>query len=232
MILLAGLPFQTNLYSPVLIVAAIIAAMIVSFVPILSYPFRLLFTIIHELSHGFVAELTGGHFVKFELSGEGSGVAYTAGGTGCLIKPAGYLGTAFFSAGLILLGGFDNIAAYALGALGGLLILFVLIYGWTSPLALFSGLLLGSSFIGVAGWASQEWSIFSLNFLAVIGGLTAIDDVRILTLLARYRLPIKNDANDMAHLVGCPALFWAALWFLLSLAIIGSAIWLTWFRNE
>jgi hypothetical protein len=158
-------------------------------------------------------------------------VAYTAGGAGCLIKPAGYLGTAFFSAGLILLGGFDTFAPYTLGALGVFLILFVLIYGWASPMALVSGLILGGGFIAVAGWTDTGWSIFFLNFLAIFGGLTAIEDLRLLTWLARFHLPVKNDAADMAQLIGCPALFWATLWFLLSLAILGAAIWLTWFSD-
>jgi hypothetical protein len=159
-------------------------------------------------------------------------MAYTAGGTGCLILPAGYLGTALFSAGLILLGGIENIAPYVLGTLGGFLILFVLFYGRTSTLALLSGLFLGLGFIGVAGWTHEDWSIFCLNFLAISGGLTAISDLRSLTWMTRFRFPIKNDADDMAHTVGCPALFWAVLWFLMSVVILGAAILLTWFRNS
>lgn len=230
--LIAGFNAQNNSSFPLLLAAAIVAAVIVSFVPPLSYPFRLLFTIIHELGHGFMAWLTGGRFVKFELSPNGSGMAYTAGGAGCLILPAGYLGTALFSAGLILLGGLANIAPYVLGALGGFLMLFVLFYGWASPMALISGLVLGLGFIGVAGWTTEAWSIFLLNFLAIFGGLTAIGDLRLLTLVARFRVPIKNDAEDMAQRVGCPALFWASLWFLLSLVILGAAIWLTWFSDR
>lgn len=228
---LAGLYAQSSSTFPLLLAAALGAAVIISLVPFLSYPFRLLFTIIHELSHGFGAWLTGGRFVKLEISADGSGLAYTRGGVGCLILPAGYLGTALFSAGLILLGGINNIASYVVGALGGFLILFVLIFGWSSLVALLSGLVLGLSFIGVAGWTDEGWSIFLLNFLAILGGLTAMHDLRLLTLVARFRFPIKNDADDMAHLVGCPALFWAALWFLMSLVILGGAIWLAWFSK-
>jgi len=43
--------------------------------------------------------------------------------------------------------------------------------------------------------------------------------------------PIKNDADDMAELIGCPALFWAGLWFIMSIVILGAAIWLTWLRD-
>jgi hypothetical protein len=222
---------QNDSNIPLLLGAAVVMAVVLSVVPILSYPFRLLFTIIHELSHGFVAGLTGGRFVRFELSTDGSGVAWIAGGTGCLVLPAGYLGTALFSAGLILLGSVENRAPYILGTLGAFLILFVLFYGWTSPLALLSGLILGLGFIGVAGWTNAMWSVFLLNLLAVRGGLTAIDDLRSLTRVTRWRVPIKNDADDMAELIGCPALFWAGLWFIMSIVILGAAIWLTWLRD-
>jgi hypothetical protein len=232
LIIAAGLYAQSRGNFPMLLAVAIITAVIVNFTPVLSYPFRLLFTIIHELSHGIIARVTGGRFVRFELSRRGSGMAYTAGGTGCLILPAGYLGTALFSAGLILLGGIENIAPYVLGTLGGCLMLFVLIYGSASPPALLSGLFLSLGFIGVAGWTHENWSIFSLNFLAICGGLTAISDLRALTWVTRLGFPVKNDADDMAHLVGCPALFWAILWFLMSLIILGAAIWLTWFSDR
>jgi hypothetical protein len=225
----AGLYAQSNSSFPLLLAAAVGAAVVISLIPILSYPFRLLFTIIHELSHGFMAWLTGGRLVKFAISADGSGVAYTRGGTGCLISPAGYLGTALFSAALILLGGIDDIASYVIGTLGVFLILFVLIFGWSSLVALLSGLVLGLSLIGVAGWTGESWSIFLLNLLAIFGGLTAMHDLRLLTLVAHFHVPIKNDADDMAHLVGCPALFWAGLWFLMSLLILGGAIWLAWF---
>lgn len=67
------------------------------------YPLRLFVSLVHELGHGLAAILTGGSFVKFEVFPNGSGVAYTAGGNSLLIKPAGYLGAAFFGATLLVL---------------------------------------------------------------------------------------------------------------------------------
>jgi hypothetical protein len=229
--LTAGLYAQQE--SDVLLLLGIAAflAVILSVVPILSYPFRLLFTIIHELGHGVAAKLTGGHFVRFEISANGSGMAWVAGGTGCLVIPAGYVGTALFSAGLILLGSVESAAPFILGALGVFLILFVLVYGWASPMALLSGLILGLGFVGVAGWANAMWSIFLLNLLAIRGGLTVVDDLWLLARVTRWRVPLKNDADDMAKRVGCPALFWAGLWFIMSIMILGAAIWLTWLRD-
>lgn len=39
------------------------------------YPFMLIYTFIHEMGHGIMAALLGGHFVKFEMWLDGSGMA-------------------------------------------------------------------------------------------------------------------------------------------------------------
>lgn len=66
-------------------------------------PFRLFVTMIHELGHGLAAELSGGDFLRFEVTSRGAGLAYTRGGSPFVIIQAGYLGTALFGAGLLLL---------------------------------------------------------------------------------------------------------------------------------
>jgi hypothetical protein len=69
----------------------------------LTYPFRLFVTMIHELGHGLAAILTGGDFLRFEVTQYGAGRAYTAGGSRFAIIQSGYLGTALFGAALLLL---------------------------------------------------------------------------------------------------------------------------------
>ena len=69
----------------------------------LTYPFRLFVTMIHELGHGLAAVLTGGDFVRFEVTKYGAGLAYTTGGSRFAIIQAGYLGTALFGAALLYL---------------------------------------------------------------------------------------------------------------------------------
>ena len=70
---------------------------------LLMVPFRLFVTMIHELAHGLAAELTGGDFVRFQVTSHGTGLAYTRGGSPFTILQAGYLGTAIFGAGLLVL---------------------------------------------------------------------------------------------------------------------------------
>ena len=68
-----------------------------------TYPLRLFVTMIHELGHGLSAILTGGEFLRFEVSKRGAGLAYTRGGSRFVVIQAGYLGTAIFGAILLYL---------------------------------------------------------------------------------------------------------------------------------
>jgi hypothetical protein len=69
----------------------------------LMIPFRLFVTMIHELGHGVAAVLTGGHFIEFAVTKRGAGITHTSGGWRFVIIQAGYLGTALFGAGLLIL---------------------------------------------------------------------------------------------------------------------------------
>lgn len=69
---------------------------------VLTYPLRLFVTMIHELSHGLAAVLTGGSFLHFEVTKYGAGLAYTSGGSRFVIIQAGYVGTALFGAFLLI----------------------------------------------------------------------------------------------------------------------------------
>src|SRR5258708_26565700 len=65
------------------------------------YPLRLLVTFVHETGHGLTAALTGGHFLRFVVYPNGSGVATTSGGSAFLVPQMGYLGAALFGAVLL-----------------------------------------------------------------------------------------------------------------------------------
>ncbi len=65
------------------------------------YPLRLFVTFVHEAGHGLTAILTGGRFERFIVYPNGSGLAYTSGGSPFFILQMGYLGAALFGAILL-----------------------------------------------------------------------------------------------------------------------------------
>ena len=222
----------SELHPVVILIFALLVAIILKAVPFLAYPFRLFFTMIHEMGHVFAVRLTGGEVIRFKIERDGSGVASFRGGEGLIITPAGYLGTAVFSAILIMLSGFPDIARLSLGTVAGLFMLLVVLYGHASCLTVTVGLAFGAGLLWVGWNAPTFWSVFLLNLLAILGGLTSLDDLRQLRWGVRYRAWLgRDDASQMAQRVGCSPIFWATVWFLFSVVMIGAAIWLTWFRG-
>jgi hypothetical protein len=227
---------------PIVIVGlAALSALALVLVPglgLLIYPFRLLITIVHELSHGLVALLTGGTFLRFVVFPNGEGVAYTAGGWRLLVIPAGYLGSALFGASLIHLGRSVRWSRAAMAVLGAAVLLLSLRYGlpsiatvqWSSGIiTVVAGLTIGAGFLWVARKATTAWVLFLTNLVAIQAGLTAFSDLfTLVDLSSRLAGAVANDARAMSELTLVPALVWAVLWVVVALALIGAAIWRTW----
>jgi hypothetical protein len=126
-------PQKPNISSPerdlVLALIAFVCALFlwqVQGLYIVTFPFRLFVTMIHELGHGTSAMITGGSFLRFEVTERGAGVAYTSGGSRFVIIQAGYLGASVFGAVLLILANRvsrPGVVAIGLGVLIGLLTL-------------------------------------------------------------------------------------------------------------
>ncbi|MDM8529606.1 M50 family metallopeptidase [Anaerolineales bacterium HSG25] len=224
-----------------------LATMLMMAVPVLNwfnYPFRLLLTMVHELSHGLAAILTGGEFVRFIIESNGAGLAYTAGGLRVIVIPAGYLGAALFGAVLILLGRNHRWSRWAIGLIGGAFFLFGFTYGLSgifaglatgeaggAVLATISGWLFGVIFIAIALKSNPSGIIFWIHFLAIQAALTAFSDIWALIGLTTQGGEVPaNDALSMAELTYIPAIVWAVLWAFMATVFIGGAIWWTWIR--
>lgn len=190
------------------------------------YPFRLFVTFIHEAGHGLAAIFTGGRFLYFEVSANGSGLATTRGGLRAAILPAGYLGAAFFGTGLFYITNrlpYPRVIAFGLGA--GLVAL-SLLYGQTSRIALTVGTAFGVSLWLIGIFAKRYIIVLLLNILALMTALNAVLDMVFLTQDTTSRTPDGRILNDAAAFVQeiapntAPRL-WAGLWAGFSLFMLG-----------
>lgn len=223
-----------------IILYAVLAGACIAWLPWLgplAYPFRLLLTLVHELSHGLAALLTGGAFQRLVVSPDGSGLAYTAGGWRLAVIPAGYLGAAAFAGGLVLVGSSPRAGRWALGALGAFVALASLRYGLPSlfsteagggALAVVTGLALGLAFLAIAARAGAPWVLFTVYLVAIEAGLAALADIWTLIGLSGSGSERATDARAMAEITWVPAIVWACLWALLAAAILVAAIRLAW----
>jgi len=220
-----------------IILAALITAILLPVIPIvnlLDYPFRLLITIVHELGHGVAALITGGGFRNFTIAPDGSGLAYTAGGWRMVIIPAGYLGVAIFSAVLFRLGGNQKTSRWALGIIGGAMLVLSLIFGRPgaasiqavagSVLGMVFGVIFGALFLRLAFKASAELITFFIHFIAVKAALEAFNDIFVVIGLASNP-GIRTDAQSMAELTHIPAIIWGGVWVVFAAVVIGAAVW-------
>ncbi len=141
------------------------------------------------------------------------------GGTGYFLVAEENRGR-WIGTGIALLGGVvslywgsgDNALAMVVGLLSGVILMLV-------------------GYLGLIGYI--EITRFTLNFVAFVVGLNAITDAWFLLKIVRNdRLIVRNDATAMAETVGLTAPFWAGLWILTAIALLGISVWLTFFRQE
>ncbi len=199
----------------------------VSFLGPLLFPLRMLVTFAHEAGHGLAAILTGGDFVRFEIYANGSGVAWTAGGWRWVVLPAGYVGAALSAAVLLVGAHRANRPRRVAGALAVVIGVIGLFFGWSSLLALVSGLLAAAGF-GVLAWkGTTALTVLVMDVVAFLMGWSAVLD-----LMAVIRTPtgtasggILNDAaafGDHVNILG--GRFWGAVWLLIVLLVLGWAV--------
>lgn len=186
------------------------------------WPLRLFVVLLHEVSHGLAAVLTGGRIVSIELSPQEGGLCTTAGGWPFVISSAGYLGSALFGALFLVLGmrGTPRTHRTVTGLLGGALVLLSLVYV-RSAFGLVYGLAAGVLLLGVARWLPEGASSLVLRLLGVTSLLYAPWDI-VSDLILRS-VP-ASDASALARMTGIPAVAWGVLWLAASLVVAWRAV--------
>ncbi len=184
----------------------------------LVYPFRLLGTFVHELSHGMAALLTGGSFQRFTVSADLSGLAWSAGGWRWLVCSAGYVGSAAFGGALLLVAA-RGVPARVILAVFGILLAALCLLFVRNVFGVGTGLLWSAALV-LAGWRLTEpVAAGALTVVALQLILDAFNSLLGLIALSTND-NVRTDALSMADATGVPALLWACAWALTSVAIL------------
>jgi len=122
-----------------LLLAAAISIVLwfVPFAEILSYPFRIFVTFIHEGGHAVAALLTGNSVQSLSVAMNGSGETYTTQGgmfSQMLVSSAGYLGAMGFGALLLILIRRAIAARFVLFGSAALVLLLTTVFGFFKPI--------------------------------------------------------------------------------------------------
>ena len=226
-----------------LLLAAIlsIALWFIPFAEILSYPFRIFVTFIHEGGHALAALATGNSVQSLSVAMNGSGETYTTQGgliSQMIVSSAGYLGAMTYGALLLVL--IRRSVAARLVLVGSAAVVFALttIFGLVKPImagtwgtlnglpfTLLAGVVISASLFAVARFASARVATFLVSFLAVQCVLNALLDLKTVFFLSSpFATTVPTDAVNMYNATGVPALFWSVLWIATSVLILAVAV--------
>jgi Peptidase M50B-like len=205
-----------------LVLGALVALGLVFWDSPLLTPVKLLVVMGHESGHALATLLVGGHVQRVVLSSDQSGACLSALPPGAwptvLVYSSGYVGSALAGAVLLVLAfrfrlARGVLAAYALW-LAAMAVL-VAGSGFTVAFCLGMAVVLAAA----ARWLPLLGVRFLVLFLATFTGLYALFDLRDDLWNAAVRA--HSDAALLAAHTPIPALVWAGLWSLLSMAILG-----------
>ena len=210
-----------------LIAAAItIALWYIPFLNVLSYPFTLFVTFIHEGGHALAALLTGNRVASLSVAMDTSGETYTTYGgifSQILVSSAGYLGAMAYGALLLFLIRRAVAARYVLIGTGALILGLTVIYGLGSLFTILMGFGIAAGLIAIAIYAPPRVATFFLSFLTVQSVLNAFLNLKDLFALS-FVPGAHTDAANMQAATGIPAIFWTLVWIALAVVIISFAM--------
>jgi hypothetical protein len=236
-----GISRDARPQAAVLLTAAVISVVLwfVPFAEILTYPFRIFVTFIHEGGHALAAVLTGNSVASLSVATNASGETYTTNGglfSQVFVSSAGYLGAMAYGALLLVL--IRKAIAARVVLIGSAVLIFGLtvIYGLIKPamsgvvtsslpFTILAGTALAASLIALAKYASARVATFFVSFLAVQCILNALLDLKTVFFLSSPFAPsVPTDAVNMANATHLPAMFWAITWIALAVGILGLAM--------
>jgi hypothetical protein len=203
---------------------------VLSLIPLaglITYPFSIFGTFIHETGHALAALFTFGGVKDIAINSNGSGLTRTNGGWGLLISSAGYLSTTIYGAGLLLLLRRGKFARPAAIGTAVLILLVTLLWGGNLGVWI-AGLGFAGACLAIGLKAGLRFAHFFMSFLAIQSLLNAFYDLRTLMYLSALDPAVPSDAQNMAMATGgwVPAMVWAMGWTFLSLLILGATLWI------
>jgi Peptidase M50B-like len=219
--------------------AITLALWFIPYAEILTYPFRIFVTFIHEGGHALAALLTGNSVESLSVAMNASGETYTTRGgllSQIFVSSAGYVGAMAYGALLLVLIRRAVAARIVLLASAAFILLLTVIFGLWKPLSngmlgrlslftLLAGAAISLGLVWIARHASARVASFFVSFLAVQCILNALSDLKTVFFLSTPLGPsVPTDAVNMANATGVPAIFWAIIWIGVALLILSTAM--------
>jgi Peptidase M50B-like len=202
---------------------------------VLLYPFKLLATWMHELSHAVVMEISRVGFDRMVIYEDSSGIAYAAGVSNRFARPyiaaAGYMGTPLVGGVLLVLTSTPRRARWLLIAMGAALAASALVIIQND----FGQRAIGAmalAFLVLGAAAPAQLRMWAMQFVAAQACVHALLDIRVLfrsVQIINGKAAAMSDAHTMAAATfgstdRWAVWLWASAWLLWSLAVCFVAV--------
>jgi hypothetical protein len=178
-------------------------------------PLKLFVVLVHEISHGMAAVLTGGAIESIRLTADEGGVCLTRGGSRFLTLSAGYLGSLAFGSLLVLVAARSRRDRALVALLGAALVVVTLAFV-RSAFGFGYGVVSGAALLLAAHRLPEAAADVILKMLGTVSCLYAVWDIASDTLL---RDVPGSDAHGLATLTGIPAAVWGLLWVCIAISV-------------
>jgi hypothetical protein len=202
---------------------------------VLLYPFKLLATWLHELSHGITMILTGAGFDEVLIYRDTSGLAYAHyridDSGSAVIAAAGYMGTPLWGALLLVVTPTARAARWAMLVLAALMTLSAILFvGNDFGVWAVSGM--AAAFAVAAIALPPRWRVATAHFVAAQACVNALLDIRVLfrpMQVVNGEIADNSDAHNMAKATFDTAetwavWTWAVVWLVWSLVVLFVAL--------
>ena len=194
------------------IIALIVIITIILWDSIIIYPVKLFVVLLHEISHGIISVLTGGHIVSIQISENLGGQCLTKGGLPFLVASAGYLGSLVFGSAIFISSYDKNYNKWITTFIAVILILFTANY-MNGSVGIILSLLFSLVLILSPRYFNKTFHKYLMKSLGLISSLYVLVDIKEDLLTFEYR---ETDAHLLAKITGINAPLWGLLWFIIS----------------
>ena len=186
------------------------------------YPVKLFVVLLHELSHGLAAALTGGEILSIEVNELIGGFCHYRGGNSLVVASAGYLGSLLWGGVILVVASRTHFSRHLAVVVSAVMVATTILwvrnlFGVYYTLGFGLLLLLFSRYL-------PEWLLrIVMQFLGTASCLYVIADIKE-DLITSHQA--GSDAEALAQLTGIPAIFWGILWGFVALVMIAYSFYL------
>jgi hypothetical protein len=203
---------------------------------VILYPFTLLTTWVHETGHGLTAIICGGSFIKLQIYGDASGVAFTTAATEARhawVALGGLLAPPLLGAAVLALVHGPRSARVFLGGLAAAMLASAII--WVrSPVGLVSVPLTALALGALAWRASAAHPERKVLLVQAIGVMLAADTLtRMVSYVFMKQVTVNgvvspSDIATVAHGFGGPQLVWGIIVTIIAVGLLALGLWRAW----